>query len=149
MRAITILAAIAWFAAPALAAPHLGDWMSCKGREATSADDRIAACDRVLQTDSLTPDETMFAYISRATAYLSKRDVDHALADVDAATAAAPNLAAPYLLHGSINVLRHDFDKALADFSRAIAVQPNAPEAYNERGAVHLAKKDYAEALRA
>ena len=82
-------------------------------------------------------------YINRGTAYLSKQDYDHALADLSQAIKIEPNRAAAYFNRAVIFYSKENYDRAIADCNQVIKLQPDFALAYLKRGAIYFAKKDY------
>jgi tetratricopeptide (TPR) repeat protein len=88
-----------------------------------------------------------FLYINRGTAYLSKQDYDHALADFSQAIKTEPNRAAAYFNRAAIFTSKENYDLAIADCNQVIKLQPDFALAYVKRGANYYAKKDYGLAI--
>src|SRR5262245_42415798 len=83
----------------------------------------------------LTPrSATAISYIERGAAWLSKGDLERAIADFDLAIASDPNLACGYNSRGAARWRLKDYGRAVADFNRAIQLDPRFAEAYVNRG---------------
>ena len=82
-----------------------------------------------------------FARLLRARAYLGRRDVDSAMADLNAVLAAQPNNADGLLLRGIVWSTKHDYAKALDDLSSAIT-QHESVEGYFARAKAYEAQSN-------
>jgi len=89
---------------------------------------------RNIDSGQLTGGELAAAYVDRGTLRLLDDDVDAAIADYDAAVAAAPDHAAAYVWRGQAWDAKGDRRRASEDFDHAIALDPQAWQAYGARG---------------
>ena len=81
-------------AQPALAAPaHTRDLQDCATQTQAQADQRIAACTRLLQSGRLKGKPLGVTYGLRGLAYLDRGDVPHAIGDLNNAIQLAPDFA--------------------------------------------------------
>ena len=83
----------------------------------------------------------------RGTAYYSKDDYDHAIADYDQAIQLQPDNAKAYNNRGLAYAYKGDYDRAIADYDRAIQLRPDHAKAYNNRGLAYYDKGDYDRAI--
>lgn len=89
---------------------------------------------RSIESGQLAGDDLAAAYVDRGTLRLLNDDLDGALADYDAAIAAAPNGATAYIWRGQALDAKGEDDRALEDFDRAVALDPLAWQGYGARG---------------
>jgi tetratricopeptide (TPR) repeat protein len=82
-----------------------------------------------------------FARLLRARAYIGRRDVDSAMADLDAVLGKQPNNSDGLLLRGMVWSSKHDYAKALDDLSGAIA-QRESVEGYFARAKTYEAQNN-------
>jgi lipoprotein NlpI len=136
----------------AFAGPVLADSQSdldhCKFAGAVStADESIAACDRVINDPKVTAPNRVVAFGSRCGWWWAKKDADRALSDCNEAIRADSRYAAAYVNRGNAYLLKSDVDHAFADFSEAIRLDPKNAWAYTERGNLYKDKGDFEHAL--
>jgi len=136
----------------AFAGPVLADSQSdldhCKFAGAVStADESIAACDRVINDPKVTAPNRAVAFGSRCGWWWAKKDADRALSDCNEAIRADSRYAAAYVNRGNAYLLKSDVDHAFADFSEAIRLDPKNAWAYTERGNLYKDKGDFEHAL--
>ena len=86
-------------------------------------------------------------YINRGSAYFSKGDYDHALADFNQAVTLQPDRFDAYFNRASVYFATQDYDRALADINQTIKLQPHFALAYLKRGIVYYFKGDANRAL--
>jgi tetratricopeptide (TPR) repeat protein len=89
---------------------------------------------RGIDSGALSGDALAAAYVDRGTLRLLDDDVDAAIADYDAAVAAAPDYVAAYVWRGQARDAKGEDRGALEDFDRAVALDPQAWQAYGARG---------------
>ena len=87
------------------------------------------------------------AYNGRGLVYLSKGELDNALADFNKAIELNQWSAQAYNSRSAVYRDKGDFDKALADSNKGIRLHPNDPQAYQGRGLAHLSKSDFDNAI--
>jgi tetratricopeptide (TPR) repeat protein len=112
-----------------------------------SADERIAACTRAIDSDGLQGNELVAAYGNRGAAYRDKGDSSRAIADLDEAIRLAPQNAEAYRNRGIAHRLNRDLDRAMENQTEAIRIDPNFARAYNARGFAYWAKGDFERAI--
>jgi tetratricopeptide (TPR) repeat protein len=98
----------------------------------------VSLCTGVLANTNLSAMDRVVALTHRAMGYLYLGEVEKAKTDLDQATAAVPNQAAPYAIRGRVNSRIGAWDDALADFNRAIEIRPNDPQFLTLRAEVYL-----------
>ena len=89
---------------------------------------------RSIDSGQLTGDALAAAYVDRGTLRLLNDDVDPAIADYDAAAAAAPDHVAAYVWRGQARDAKGEDGRAIEDFDHALALDPQAWQAYGARG---------------
>jgi lipoprotein NlpI len=150
MRFSALLAALA--TSFALSGPVLADTQSdldhCKFvGEISSADQNIAACDRVINDPRVTAQNRAIAFSSRCGWWWAKKDPDRALSDCNEAIRADNRYAAAYINRGNAYLNKSDFEHAFGDFNEAIRLDPKNAWAYAERGNLYKNKGDFGRAL--
>ena len=91
--------------------------------------------------------------LARAMDYITVRDYQPALADLDAVIAQMPDVAALYLLRANTRAHLHEnpdnieLRQILADYDQALAVNPRLAVARFNRGTILLRKGDWAAAI--
>ncbi len=145
MRAFRALVFLLLLGGPALADVE-GDKQLCADGQQPE-ETRIAACERLLQGDELTPDERVEAYWDQAEAYDDLDRYDEAIAALDAAIQLAPEEARLYRRRGSVKFSKRDYLGALADYDRVVELAPDEPWGHYARGLVLQRLERYDEAL--
>jgi tetratricopeptide (TPR) repeat protein len=135
---------IAMGASPAHARQN-SDWRGCN---TGNADQRIAACTRILDRGHESTNNRASAYNSRGIAYFSKGENDRAMRDFDEAIRLKPK--SPVLLYnrGFAYYSKGDYDRAIQDYDEAIGIFPKYLLAINDRGNAYYRKGDYDRAIR-
>jgi tetratricopeptide (TPR) repeat protein len=105
--------------------------------------DAVTAYTKALQREP----SNIYALERRSTAYAALGDGEHAAADriaaADAAIAADPNAASPYLVRGNLMLDSRRLDDAIKDFDRAVALDPNSAVALANRAVGYAWKEDF------
>ena len=91
--------------------------------------------------------ESAEAYNGRGLAYLSKGELNNALADFSKAIKLDQRSAEAYNGRSAVYRAKGDFDNAIADSNKVIQLYPNDPQAYHGRGLAHLYKNDFDNAI--
>src|SRR5450631_4847625 len=115
---------------------HLSDVRTCSTQTEDLADQRITACTAMLNSGRLSGKPAGVAYALRGLAYLDRGDIAHAIADLNQATALAPDFAPAYQNRGNAWYARGNYGQAMADYDTAIKLDPNSPSPYVSRAAV-------------
>ena len=89
---------------------------------------------RRIDSGQLTGDALAAAFVDRGTLRLLNDDIDAAIADYDAAVAAAPGHVAAYVWRGQARDAKGEDGRAIEDFDHALALDPQAWQAYGARG---------------
>lgn len=89
---------------------------------------------RGIESGQLAGDALAAAYVDRGTLRLLNDEIDEAIADYDAAAAAAPDYAATYVWRGQARDAKGEDQGAIEDFDRALALDPQGWQAYGARG---------------
>jgi len=95
----------------------------------------------------LLPDRGEGVYALRGSAYLSKKDYDKAIEDINQMIRLNPNDAMNYKYRADAYAGKKDYDNAIADLGKALQLNPKDAEAYNSRGWWLAQKGDYDRAI--
>ena len=115
----------------------------CRGpRSTVAADDRIAACTRVINSGQWRDEALGRAYLDRCLAQYDKRAWDEALSDCSKAIELDPTVAQAFIKRGFVWLAKGEDDKAIADYDEAINFNPKDAFAFHNRGNVWLHKGD-------
>jgi len=131
--------------AAALATSLDDAWRACNAVQFSSAE-RIAYCTTIIESGRAKPAARAQALMARGFGYAFQKDLDRALADLDAAIRANPKLATAYYYRGAI-LTERDPKRALTDLSKAIALNPKDADYFRQRSSAFLKRKDYPRAL--
>jgi tetratricopeptide (TPR) repeat protein len=112
-----------------------------------SADERIAACTRAIDSGRLQGKELAAAYGNRGAAHKDKGDTSRAIADLNEAIRLNPHDAEGYRNRGIAHRLNGDLDRAIENQTEAIRIDPNFARAYNARGVAYRYKGDIDRAI--
>jgi len=82
------------------------------------------------------------AYVNRGSAFEDRGELDHAMANYEAALARAPTFADALFGRGNVRRLRGDLDGALEDFDRVTQLKPADPRGWANRGGMRHVKAD-------
>src|SRR5215467_6033190 len=107
---------------------------------------RLTGCTELLARNSLSTEHRALAYLKRSNAYYALNDVDHAIADLEAASALTPHDYAP--LHELAIGYREkgETERAIATMDRAISLNPKSAESFYHRGEMKRALGRFVEA---
>lgn len=94
---------------------------------------KIRSCTAIIAATGETPRNKAAAYNNRGNAYQDGKDLDHAIADFDAAIRLRPDYALAYSNRGNAYSRRKDYTRAIASYDEAIRIDPNQASAYNNR----------------
>ena len=114
--------------------------------EAMAVETRVAGCTQLLARKSLSNENRALAYLKRSNAYFALNEVDHAIADLEAASALTPQDYAP--LHELAIGYREKGEtaRAIATMDRAISLNPKSGESFYHRGEMKRALGQFVEA---
>jgi len=114
--------------------------------EAMAVQTRLAGCTELLARKSLSTGDRALAYLKRSNAYYALNDIDHAIADLQAASALTPHDYMP--LHELAIGYREkgETERAIETMDRAIAINPQSAESFCHRGEMNRALSRFVEA---
>lgn len=128
--------------------------MEACGRPDHSMDAAILSCSRLLNDNSLSRKERVFAYFSRARASMTNGDMTAALADLDKSISLDPSQSVSFASRGIAHGTLGHLQPAISDFSRAIELDPqdwvsfqNRGKAYSDAGDQRRAIEDYSKVI--
>jgi tetratricopeptide (TPR) repeat protein len=138
-----VLSAIGALATHGASAQTADDAVVCNGPHSTvAADDRIAACTRVIDSGQWRVEALGWAYLNRCLAQYDKRAWDEALSDCSKAIEIDPKVAQAFIKRGFVWQAKGENDKAIADYDEAIRLDPKDAVAFVNRGIAWGAKGD-------
>jgi lipoprotein NlpI len=151
-----VLSAIGALATHEANAETADDAVVCSGPHSTvAADDRIAACTRVIDSGQWRVEALGWAYLNRCLARYDKQAWDEALSDCSKAIEIDPKDANAFYGRGNAWRAKGHNDRAIADYDDAIQLDPKDANAFYGRGGAWLANgdndraiTDYNEAIR-
>jgi Tfp pilus assembly protein PilF len=120
------------------------DWKDCSSSDMPT---RLAGCTRVIDRTTEPRKNRANAFVRRGIAYLSMRDFDRAILDLDQATRLDPKMTDAYGNRAVAHIAKKDFDRALQDADEAIRLDSKNAGALNNRGVAYREKGDLARAL--
>jgi tetratricopeptide (TPR) repeat protein len=123
-------------------AAHAGPLEDCE--QALDIDRRIHGCTDAIR--QFPRDAT--AFFNRGSAYLSKGDLDGAIADYTRVIQIDPAYSPAYYHRGITYQRREQYDQAIADFSKAMEINPRHGGAFDARARVYLKSDQRMLALR-
>jgi lipoprotein NlpI len=114
--------------------------------EAAAVQTRLTGCTELLARKSLSTKDRALAYLKRSNAYYALNDIDHAIADLEAASALTPHDYAP--LHELAIGYREkgETERAIKTMDRAISLNPQSAESFYHRGEMKRALGQFVEA---
>jgi tetratricopeptide (TPR) repeat protein len=131
LRPIATAFALLLVIAPAFGANEK-DLEDC--RQGTDNDRRMAACSRLLNSRSISPQDRAIAHNNRALAWRNRGDVERAIAEYGEAIKADPQYAQAYSNRGVALVDSRQSERGMSDCEKAVELAPRAPYGYNCRG---------------
>jgi len=108
----------------------------CSMQTEKLADERIAACTRMIEQSHLKGRPAGVAYALRGLAYLDRGDIANAIADLNLAVTLAPDFAPAYQNRGNAWYARGKYGQAIADYDTAIKLDPEKSAPYLNRATV-------------
>lgn len=141
------VAGIAAVVLVALTAPGLAqdrDWTECGSSDMPT---RLAGCTRLIDRTREPPKNRANAYVRRGMAYLSMRDLERAVLDLDQAIKLDPKMTDAYGNRAVAHILRKDYERALQDANESIKFDAKNGGAYNNRGVAYRELDDLPRAL--
>lgn len=124
-----------------------GDWLQVEPGWLRAAD--VVCDDEALDhfTADLTRAESAFAFLCRARAWMLKKDLDKAQADLSEALRLDPQCARVYFVRALIAVEQGEGAKMLENCERAIQLAPRDPVGFEARGAAWFERRELDRAL--
>jgi len=114
---------------------------------AISAEARVAACGKLIESGKWNGKDIAWAYANRCIAFDRLGKTDNALADCVKALSLDSDNVAALQIRGNILQGRGETDKALADYDQAIALGASNALVFVDRGNIWIAKGDADKAL--
>ena len=143
-----VLSAIGALATHEANAETADDAVVCNGPHSTvAADDRIAACTRVIDSGQWRVEALGWAYLNRCLARYDKQAWDEALSDCSKAIEIDPKDANAFYGRGGAWLANGDNDRAITDYDDAIRLDPKDAYAFVGRGYAWLVKGDNDKAI--
>ncbi|MEO8365069.1 MAG: tetratricopeptide repeat protein [Pseudoxanthomonas sp.] len=121
--------------------------MSACGRAEHSMDAAIATCTRLLEDRTLSREERVFVYFSRARAAMNKQDMVGALRDLDESIKLDPSQSVSFASRGIVHGTLGNLEPAISDFSRAIELDPADAVSFQNRGKAYSDSGDQRRAI--
>jgi lipoprotein NlpI len=114
--------------------------------EAMAVQTRVTGCTELLARKGLSTEHRALAYLKRSSAYYALNDIDHAIADLEAASALAPRDYMP--LHELAIAYRDkgETERAIETMDRALSINPKSAESFYHRGEMKRALNRFVEA---
>lgn len=142
--AITLLAMVAMWTTPAFAQTRDELWAQCIG---DNPDLQIGGCTGFIQSGKEPVENLARAFNNRGSAYITKRQFDLAIKDLDQALKLEQN-ATRFYNRGRAYLQKKEYDRAIQDLDAAIRLDPNYTSAYNARGTAYASKGDHERGFR-
>jgi lipoprotein NlpI len=114
--------------------------------ESMAVQSRLAGCTELLAGKSLSTEHRALAYLKRSNAYYALNDIDHAIADLEAAIALTPHDYAPFHELAIGYREKGETERAIATMDRAISLNPKSAESFYHRGEMKRALNRFVEA---
>lgn len=119
----------------------------CSDRAAYSAQERIAACNDLLEHSANDFSQRVAALYNLGIAKYDNKDLIGSIQSFSAAIQTDPAYPPAFVNRGIAERDLSQFDLAVQDYNRAIALDPSAPRAYGNRANVYFLLKKYGPAL--
>jgi tetratricopeptide (TPR) repeat protein len=144
-RCVGACAVIAIFVLASIA--RADDTATCAQAASNVPKEAIAACGRLLQSETINEVDQAIYFNNRGLAYTRIGVYDQALRDLDASLRLNPNIINAHINRGLVHLYKRQYDLAIADFDYAIRLDPNNANAYHGRGFSYLRKNEYDRAI--
>lgn len=126
--------------------PESGDFEVCGSTAGSAA--AAEACSRLIDQEVRESSRRVAVLLTlRARVWKSVGDLEHALADLGAATSLDGDFVLPFELRADIHRDAARWDEAIADYDEVIRLQPGRSGAYLNRGLCLIEKREYDRAL--
>jgi tetratricopeptide (TPR) repeat protein len=119
------------------AAATEADLQNCRSTDPNTS---FAACTRIVDDQSDTPEHRREAYVLRGMIYYDASDLDHALSDLNAAINLDAAKADAYYDRGRVHGAKGEYDLAIADFNNAVRLDAQKNEYRIARGIAYRLK---------
>jgi tetratricopeptide (TPR) repeat protein len=120
---------------------------SCFVGKNVTVDEQIAGCTAVIAAESARTKDRAGAYLIRGADYLTRNEMDRAIADFSELIRIDSKSSAAFINRGEAYRRKGELDLAIADLDRAIAIKRRSPSAWFNRGITYSDKGDYGSAL--
>jgi tetratricopeptide (TPR) repeat protein len=120
------------------------DAAACSKYSQVTADERAAACDRILAASGASGHALSVAHLWKGSEFNKARQWNAEFNEYEIAVKSDPGFWEAYDRRGLLkNWYKHDIDGALSDFDESIRRGPTDVEAYVHRGEARIVKGDY------
>jgi tetratricopeptide (TPR) repeat protein len=124
-----------------------GDWLWVgiawvKEDDAIKLDDAADYYTQLIARSSALDDKAV-GYLLRSVTWISKREYDNAIKDLNVLIGLAPENPTFRLIRGKAYHGKRQWDEAMTDFTEAIRLDPTNLIAYNDRGVTWTGKSEY------
>lgn len=152
--AIAVFAVLGYFAWKSAGLPGGAMQQSMRSCDSRDVQTRLSGCTELLGSSTLPKEKRSLAYLKRSNAHFALNDVDHAIADLEAAAALTPD--AWMVLHELAIGYREkgQTERALETMNRVVELNPRSAESFYHRaemkralGRIDEAVKDFEEAI--
>jgi len=120
---------------------------TCDNTQATSSDDVVAACTRLIASGRVNGETLARYYNNRGVAFANKQDYDRAIDDYDHAIKTNSRFTTAYHNRGRAFHQKGDEKRALDDYNRTLALDPKFTSVYLDRARAYRALHDYDNAI--
>jgi lipoprotein NlpI len=107
---------------------------------------RLTGCTELLARKGLSTEDRALAYLKRSNAYYALNDIDHVIADLEAATALTPHDYVPYHELAIAYREKGETERAIETIDHALSINPKSAESFYHRGEMKRALNRFAEA---
>src|ERR1043166_5732338 len=116
-------------------------------KETVPVDERIAACNRILDDPKEPSPAIANAYLARCQLWYTKQEHGRAVADCNAAIGRYPRFAPSYSVRGNIFHAQNNLERAIEDHTKAIELDPKWAPAYLYRAMAYDLQEKYDRAI--
>jgi len=107
---------------------------------------RVTGCTALLARKELSTEHRALAYLKRSGAYYALNDTDHAIADLEAASALTPHDYRPFHELAIGYREKGETERAIETMDRALSINPKSAESFYHRGEMKRALNRFVEA---
>jgi tetratricopeptide (TPR) repeat protein len=123
-------------------ADQQGDVKDCFSGNDARADERIAACTRIIESGKLSQRDLAGAYNWRGEAYRIRKQYELALADYARSIEINPDSVFPFANRAEVYRMQEKYDLVIADTTQAIRIDPALNASYAIRGMAYEKMND-------